>query len=128
LELNALAERWGEIVAGASTERPFLGTALARAMPVAISGRGEITLELDAPDEISAQAIESGTADILGAISALFTGARKLRLTNESKSKEAPPPRRVTADQVRAERISALKKQDPTLAAAIDALELEILE
>ena len=38
------------------------------------------------------------------------------------------PPKRLTDEMVRAERIAALKKRDPVLSAAIDALDLEVAD
>jgi len=40
----------------------------------------------------------------------------------------APPPKRMTEEMVRAERIAALRKRDPVLGAAIDALDLEVAD
>ena len=52
LELNRLVEQWGEIVAGVRRDRSaVLAAALDRAMPLAVSARGEVTLE---PEELFA--------------------------------------------------------------------------
>jgi len=37
-------------------------------------------------------------------------------------------PRRVTEEEIRAQRIASLRKRDPVLGAAIDALDLELLD
>ena len=46
------------------------------------------------------------------------------------RDEQAPsvPPKRLTDEMVRAERIAALKKRDPVLSAAIDALDLEVAD
>ena len=38
------------------------------------------------------------------------------------------PPRRLTAESVRSERLAMLRRRDPTLDAAVDALDLELLD
>jgi len=40
----------------------------------------------------------------------------------------ATPPPRLTDEMVRSERIAALRKKDPVLDAAIDALDLDLAE
>ena len=124
-----LAERWDDIVAAAREVRPFLGTALEKAVPVAVNGRGDLMLELEEPDEIARQAIAAGAVDVAQAIGRYFDGITRVRITAGVTPAEAPgAPRRYTAEEVRAERIAILRRRDPTLSAAIDALELEMLE
>jgi DNA polymerase-3 subunit gamma/tau len=124
-----LAERWDDVVAAAREVRPFLGTALEHALPTAVNARGEVMLELDAPDEIARQAIAAGAGDVAQAIGRYFDGITRVRITAGVTPADAPGvPRRYTAEEVRAERIAILRRRDPTLSAAIDALELEMLE
>jgi DNA polymerase-3 subunit gamma/tau len=127
---SALAERWDDVVAAAREVRPFLGSALMKASPVAVNARGEVTLELDEPDEIAEQAITSGAADVTAVLARYFDGITRIRLTapRAPTAEAAAPPRRLTAEEVRAERIAILRRRDPTLAAAIDALDLELIE
>jgi DNA polymerase-3 subunit gamma/tau len=124
-----LAERWDDIIAAAREVRPFLATALAKASPASVTARGELMLELDEPDEIARQAIAAGAGEVAQAIGRYFDGITRVRITSgESPADASAAPRRYTAEEVRAERIAILRRRDPTLAAAIDALELEMLE
>jgi hypothetical protein len=41
---------------------------------------------------------------------------------------EAVPPARLTDEMVRSERLSALRRRDPVLGAAIDALDLDLAD
>ena len=127
---SALVERWDDIVAAAREVRPFLGSALMKAAPSAVNARGEITLSLDEPDEIAEQAIVSGAADVAAVIGRYFDGITRVRLTASARptAEPAAAPRRLTAEEVRTERIAILRRRDPTLAAAIDALDLELIE
>jgi hypothetical protein len=40
----------------------------------------------------------------------------------------AGPPKRLTAEAVKAEQVASLRRRDPVLGAAIDALDLELLD
>jgi DNA polymerase-3 subunit gamma/tau len=131
LELNTLCERWGEVIDRVrSVGRPMLVSALEHALPVAISGQGAITVQLEQPNEIFEKAIESSAADVLTAVSATFDGASKLMVRRAEQSSVVPAdaPKRLTEDQVRREREQLLRKRDPALDAAIEELDLELLD
>ena len=131
LELNTLCERWGAIVDRVrSAGRPMLVSALEHALPVTVTAQGAITLQLDQPNEIFEKAIESGTADVLTAISSAFDGATRLivRRAEQPSTTTPEPPKRLTNDEVRRERTQTLRKKDPALDAAIEELDLELLD
>jgi len=129
LSVNVLAERWGEVVSYVRTEgRAVLAAALQRALPVAVSARGEITLELDAADAAYEEPITSGSADVLAAVAVLFTGATRLQVRVAPAPSAEQTPRRVTEESVRSERLAMLRKRDPSLDIAVDALDLELLD
>jgi DNA polymerase-3 subunit gamma/tau len=126
---DALTERWDDIVAHVrSRGRNLLATALGEAVPVGVSASGLITLQLDAPDEIRTQALESGKTDILEAIRAFFTGAERVNVRANVDARATAPAKRITDESVRADRVSALRKKDPILGAAVDALDLDLLD
>ena len=130
LDLNLLTERWDDVVAAAREARPFLGTALARASPSAVNARGEVMLSLEAPDEIAEQAIINGADEIARAIARYYDGVTRVRLVPASRAAAEPAAtsRRYTAEEVRAERIANLRRREPILSAAMDALDLELIE
>jgi DNA polymerase-3 subunit gamma/tau len=131
LELNALCERWGEVVDRVrSVGRPMLVSALEHALPVAVSGQGAITVQLEQPNEIFEKAIESSVAEVLTAVSATFDGASKLivRRVEQTSAPPAEAPKRLSEDQMRREREQVLRKKDPALDAAMEALDLELLD
>jgi hypothetical protein len=126
---SSLAERWDDIIAATREVRPFLASALEKAEPTAVNARGEVTLTLEPPDEIAEQAIVAGADEVTKAIGLYFDGITRVRLaTRRDTAEPAGAPRRYTAEEVRAERIAILRRRDPTLAAAIDALDLELIE
>src|SRR6185437_11297209 len=129
LSVNVLAERWGEVVSHVRAEgRAVLAAALHRALPVAVSGRGEIILELEAADAAYEQPITSGSIDVLAAVAALFDGATRLQVRVAPARSADQAPRRVTEESVRSERLAMLRKRDPSLDIAVDALDLELLD
>ncbi|HEX2781277.1 MAG TPA: hypothetical protein VHM30_17380, partial [Gemmatimonadaceae bacterium] len=129
IDANALAERWDDIVARVRSQgRALLAAALAETTPVAVSAQGVVTLQLDAPDEIKSQALESGRNDALEAIRASFSGVERVVVRVVASSAPAPAPKRITDESVRADRVTALRKKDPILGAAVDALDLDLIE
>jgi DNA polymerase-3 subunit gamma/tau len=128
LDANALAERWDDVVAHVRREgRALLAGALEGASPVAVTAQGVITIQLDEPDEIRSQALESGNAEILAAVRAFFDGAERI-VARVVEGTKASPPKRITDESMRTDRVASLRKRDPVLGAAVDALDLELLD
>jgi DNA polymerase-3 subunit gamma/tau len=131
LDLNVLCERWGEVVDRVrSTGRPMLVSALEHALPVAVSAQGTITVQLEQPNEIFEKAIETGAAEVLAGVAGTFEGATRLvvRRVEQAAPAVTDAPKRLTEDQARRERAQLLRKKDPALDAAIEELDLELLE
>jgi DNA polymerase-3 subunit gamma/tau len=130
ISLNRLVERWAEVIATVRADgRGFLAAALEHALPSAVTGRGDITLELDAAGSIYQQPIADSASDVLSAIGTIFTGASRLRtIAPEQPAEPDAAPRRLTEEGVRAERLALLRKRDPVLDLAVDALDLELLD
>lgn len=130
LSLNRLVERWGEVIDAVRADgRGFLAAALEHALPSAVTGRGDITLELDAGGSIYQQPIADSAADVLSAVGTIFTGASRLRtIAPERPAESAPAPRRLTEEGVRSERLSMLRKRDPVLDLAVEVLDMELLD
>lgn len=97
-------------------------------MPVAVSGRGDVTLELEG--DLHQQAIASGMDDVLAGIRSFFSGATRIivRVAASSGPVADGAPRRLTQEAVKEQRLALLRKRDPALDAAVDALDLELLE
>jgi len=128
LDLSKLAGRWDALVERLRDGgKPMLATALAHAAPSAVTATGKITIELDEPNDIYAHAVNSGRVEIAAALREWFAGVESVELRRDE-SVAPPPPKRLTDEMVRAERIAALKKRDPVLGAAIDALDLEVAD
>jgi hypothetical protein len=85
-----------------------------------------VTIALDEANPIYEQAIESAKSDVATALRAWFPGVQ--RLVVRAPESPATPPPRLTDAMVRSERIASLRKQDPVLDAAIDALDLDLVD
>jgi ribosomal protein S12 methylthiotransferase accessory factor YcaO len=128
IDANALVERWEDVVQHVRDEgRAMLAAALQSSSPIGVSAQGVITIQLDEPDAIRAQALENGRAEILAAVRGLFEGAERI-VTRVVEGTNAAPPKRITDESVRTDRVSSLRKRDPGLGAAVDALDLELLD
>jgi len=126
LDLNRLAEHWDDVIefvrAGG---RGMVASALAEATPVAVTGAGVVTITV-AGDAL-AEAIQSGNDAVMAALRTVFEGVRKVVVNAVSES-PGSAPRRLTAEFVIADRLAMLRKRDPLLGDAIDALDLRLIE
>ena len=128
VDLNRLVERWDDVVAHARLAgRTMLATALEQALPSAVSARGEVTLQLDELNDYIQRALDTGRKDILAAVRALMPGVSGVTIRVPNAGSGAPRGR-LTEETVRTERTAMLRKRDPVLGAAIDALDLELLD
>jgi DNA polymerase-3 subunit gamma/tau len=130
LDLNHLAEHWDEVIDRVRRGgKIVLASALVHTLPVAVSADGDVTLQIDAQQEGLEPAIEAHAPDLVKALGELFAGVTRVRLRARSGGAAvAGPPRRLTEEAIRAQRVSSLRKRDPVLDAAIDALDLELLD
>ena len=128
LDLNKLTGRWDALVDRMRVGgKPMLATALEHSSPIAVTASGLVTIELDEANDIYAHSIGSARAEIVAALREWFAGVERVELRRDEQAPSAPP-KRLTEEMVRAERIAALKKRDPVLSAAIDALDLEVAD
>ena len=128
LSLEALLSAWPDIVAAARERSVLLGQALAAAPPVT-AGNGEVRLASAPDDAHLVQGIERQLGVVEELLGARFVGAIRVRVTVAGA--EAPavsPPKRMTAERLRAERLDRLRRQDPALDSAADELDLEIVD
>jgi hypothetical protein len=126
-DLNQLVERWDDLIVGLrAAGKSVAATALGHASPAAVNAGGDVTITIDEANPIYEQAIESAKSDVATALRAWFPGVQ--RLVVRAPESPATPPARLTDAMVRSERIASLRKQDPVLDAAIDALDLDLVE
>jgi len=109
--------------------RIALAGAMEHATPVSVSSSGEITLQLESTGEVFQQPLVANSSDVLAVIGSLLDGSTRLtvRLADRAPD-DSPSSRRFTEEGVRRERLSMLRKKDATLDAAVEALDLELME
>jgi DNA polymerase III subunit gamma/tau len=124
-DLNAVAGIWDDMVAGIRRDRPFVATLLEQSLPVSTNANGVLVLQVEAP------AVQEGLAakmtEIVGTMSNWLVGLQKLTVRLAGDSVAARPAPRMTVESVRSDTLAALRKRDPLLDAAIDALDLDLI-
>ncbi len=128
LTLDHLRSVWGSIVADARAKAPMLGSLLAEAAVVAVDGT---VVTLRPASGGHAEGLER-QRDLLGQVIARYvTEPVRVKLApavTDDVGSPAARPVRLTEEGANAERLKALRGKDPTLNAAVDALDLELLE
>lgn len=125
LDINALVARWDDILAAVRRERPIVGTLLERAMPTAVAASGLVSLHVE---EMGAfESLAARTKELTTALAQHITGLARVQLLPPESAKEAGP-RRMTAESIKSETLQALRKRDAVLAAAIDELDLDLVD
>ena len=126
LDLNRLAEHWDDVVEQVrASGRGIVASALNEATPSAVTAGGVVTIGV-ASDAL-AEALQSGSESVLAALRTIFDGVEKVAVKAVSDGSAAARPR-LTAENVIADRVATLRKRDPLLNAAIDALDLRLIE
>jgi DNA polymerase-3 subunit gamma/tau len=124
--INVIAERWDEVVESLRASRMLLAPFLEQASPSAISAAGVLTVQAD--DEAAADALEMAKADMLSVVKNMFPAIERVVIARPNGPSASGSHKRVTEEEIREQRITSLRKRDPVLGAAIDALDLELLD
>lgn len=126
LDLNRLAEHWDDVVEQVrAAGRGIVASALNEATPSAVTAGGVVTIGVTS--DALAEALQSGGESILAALRVIFDGVEKVAVKAVVDGPTAARPR-LTAENVIADRVATLRKRDPLLNAAIDALDLRLIE
>jgi DNA polymerase-3 subunit gamma/tau len=128
-DINAVTGRWDELVTRVrGNGKALLAAALEASSPKTLTAKGDLTIELDEPNDFHSKAIEQAKDDVLAILGEWFEGTHGLRLYRDEGAPKGQDdrPKRVTDEMVKAERTNALRRKDPTLDAAIDILDLEL--
>jgi DNA polymerase-3 subunit gamma/tau len=122
-----LGALWPDIVARGRERSPMVGALLAGAEVVAVEGQ-TVTLASSG----HAEGLEHKRDAIAKLLGEYATGPVRVVVaapgTGSGGAPPPPRPERLTEDSANAERLKVLRDKDPTLGAAVDALDLELLE
>ena len=123
LDINRLSEHWDDVIeAVRATGRGVIASALAEGTPVAVTAQGVITVGVNS--DAIASALEANQAPILAAVRTIFDGASKIAIKMAGETRGS----RLTADDVIANRVTMLRKRDPVLDAAVELLDLRLID
>jgi DNA polymerase-3 subunit gamma/tau len=123
VDINRLAEHWDEVVdAVRRSGRGTLASMLDHATPQAVAGNGTVTIAVDT--EAHGEALTQGQEHVIAALRTRFTGIERVAI----KAQPAAPMERLTEASVRERKVAQLRKRDPLLDAAIDTLDLRLLD
>jgi len=123
--LDNVRSAWANIVADARAKTPLLGSLLAEAEVVAVEGR---TVSIRPGHAVHAEGLERQRDTIAQSLGRFVSEAPRVKVVAGGSGAPTPPPERLTEQGATAERLKSLRAKDPTLSAAVDALDLELLE
>ena len=129
LSTESLAAVWDQAIAAATRQSPLLGQALAHATP-RLEDAGTVALVFG-PDSALFQ---DGAARQLATVETILAAALGTPIKVTLQAAVAAPAaverksRRLSVDDVRSERLTQLRSQDPALDAAAKALDLELVD
>jgi hypothetical protein len=114
------------MVAGVRRQRPFIATLLEQALPISTTGNGVLVLQVEAPAVQEGLNAKSGEA--VAAMGLWLGGLQKIQVRLAGDVTNAAPAPRMTVQMVRSDTLAALRKRDPLLNAAIDSLDLDLID
>jgi len=129
LSLERMRALWPEIVAHARASSPMLGTLLGETEIVAAE-RGVLAIRVLDANTGHATGIDHKRDAVAKLIGEYVTEPVRIRVEGAARAELArgERPARLTTESANAERLKLLRGKDQTLGAAIDALDLELLE
>lgn len=122
-DINTVVGAWDDAVAVIRQDRRTLGSLLEHVLPTAITASGTLTLQVDGASALDA--LTEKTSDLLAALRPRLPGVVKLNLR---RSEGSAGSSRMSHESVRSDTVAALRKRDPVLRAAIDELDLAMLD
>jgi len=128
LTLDRLRALWPQIVSDARASSQLLGALLATTEVAAVEGT-TATIRLLEDNPVHAEGIERQREALARLVGRYVIGP--VRVVFAGPAGAAPlraRPVRLTEDAARADRLTRLRASDPALNAAVDALDLELLE
>ncbi len=125
-DLHRVLDDWDSVIAVLKRQgRGMLAALLARVQPAAITSSGLLTIECDDPGDFPV--VTDGLPQITDALRESMPAIARVQVKPPAEGMPATRERLTTA-AVKQERVASLTRQDPVLGAAVDALDLELLE
>jgi DNA polymerase III subunit gamma/tau len=128
LTLERIRTLWPRIIEDARAKSPLLGALLQQTEVASVEG-GTVAIQLLDTNPVHAEGIDRQRDAVAQLLGRHVSGPVRVRLGRATSTEPARPrPPRMTEDAARAERLTLLRAKHPSLNAAVDALDLELLE
>jgi hypothetical protein len=126
---TALLAIWPDVIETARRQSPFLAQALEQAVP-GIGGPGVLELRFGPEMAVLREGVERQVAAVTAIASARAGQELTVRVAGDEVAVPVAAVRagRLSVEQLRHERLAQLRKRDPALDAAADALDLELID
>jgi DNA polymerase-3 subunit gamma/tau len=126
-DLHRVLDDWDTVIVALKGQgRGMLAALLDRVQPTAVTAGGLLTLECDDPGDYPV--VTDGLPQVTDALRAVMPAITRVQVKPPADGVPDAPRARLTTEGVKQERVAALSKQDPVLGAAVEALDLELLE
>jgi hypothetical protein len=117
---------WDDMIASIRRDRPFIATLLEHALPTSTTGSGVLVLQVETPAVHEGLSAKSG--EVMSTMSGWLAGLTKIHVRLAGDGRTPTPTPRMTAEMARSDTLAMLRKSDPVLDAAIDALDLDLID
>ncbi len=126
-DLHRIVDDWDSVITALKGQgRGMLAALLARVQPTAVTAGGLLTLECDDPGDYPV--VTDGLTQVTDALRDVLPSITRVQVKPPADGVPDAPRERLTTEGVKQERVAALSKQDPILGAAVEALDLELME
>ena len=126
-DLHRVVGEWDAVTTALKAQgREMLAALLARVQPTAVTASGLLTLECDDPGDVPV--VTDGLAQLTEALRLVLPAITRVQVKPPPDGVPDAPRERLTTEGVKQERVKSLARQDPVLGAAVDALDLELME
>ena len=126
--VDRLRALWSRVIEDARVKSPMLGALLQQAEVAAVDGT-TVTIRLLDTNPVHAEGIERQREAVAHLLGPYVSEPVRVKLEGAgNRERGAVRPARLTEGAARAERLKTLRAKDPGLNAAVDALDLELLE
>ncbi len=129
--LDAVQSQWRDVLDDLrAAGRRMLATSLERTRPVSLDD-GVLQVASDPADAGVDHAVDAGADVLLSVLRTRWAGLRRVTSAPRGGPAAPPPapkPARLTTEAVKEQRVRALMESDPLLAAAVETLDLELLD
>jgi DNA polymerase-3 subunit gamma/tau len=125
--LEGVQSLWPEVIDFGRAESMFLGQALAECRVVSVAPPA-IGVSLPVEHGVLAGAVERNRARIEAFLAGRLGAPVALKVEEGVPPEPSERPKRLSQSQLRAERLESIRQLDPALNAAVDELDLEIVD